>query len=369
MLEEKNNIESSSPSPVVCFSKNKIWQSKMIMLLLGLIIIGGMMSQHFFKRKDNQIEEETSTSTFNATAPQLAPLDQQLAQVTEAIEKQPEMQDKENYQNYQMEEEAAKLEKMRMVAPTTMYSATGGVARNAISAESVSSSNAVLGGSGAGEANSQFMSHVSSTQAPLIQATHIVHPAATLAQGTMIWATLETRLVSDLPGMTRGITSENIYSEDGSQILLPKGSKLIGQYTNTVAQGQQRVFVVWQRVIRPDHISIQLNSPGTDSLGAAGISADAIDKHFFEQFGTAALLSIISAGAANSGVSSQDQFNSASAYREAISNSFAQTAENTLRAKGIINPTLYIDQGKAISVYVARDLDFYNELHRGDISL
>jgi len=120
--------------------------------------------------------------------------------------------------------------------------------------------------------------------------------------------------------------------------------------------------VVWQRLIRPDHIDIQLNSPGTDALGAAGMSADHIDRHFFEQFGTAILLSIISASAANVGVNSQDQFNSAAAYREALANSFSQTAQNTLRATGTISPTIYIDQGKVISVFVARDLDFYNEL-------
>ena len=109
-----------------------------------------------------------------------------------------------------------------------------------------------------------------------------------------------------------------------------------------------------------DHIDIQLNSPGTDALGAAGIEADSVDRHFMEQFGTAALLS--SVGAANVGVGSQDQFNSASAYREGLSTSFSQTAQNVLRSKGVINPTIYIDQGRVVSVFVARDLDFYNEL-------
>lgn len=363
MFENNNDMNLTSPTPVASISRAKTWQSRLLFFVAATILIGGICLQHLYKAKEAPKEEVDQTSTPLVAAPQLAPVQQQLNQIAETIEKQ---QPPQEVVRIQEDDANAKLEKMRMVASTTVYSSSGSQATQtqANGAGTTIRGNGVLGGSGAGDANTQFMSHLSDSSVPVSYATHLAHPAATLAQGTMIWATLETRIASDLPGMTRAVTSENIYSEDGSQVVLPKGSRLIGQYTNAIAQGQQRVFVVWQRIIRPDHITIQLNSPGTDALGAAGIGADSIDHHFVEQFGTAALLSIISAGAANTDVSSQDQFNSASAYREALSNSFAQTAQNTLRATGTINPTLYIDQGKAISVFVARDLDFDRELNR-----
>jgi type IV secretion system protein VirB10 len=163
--------------------------------------------------------------------------------------------------------------------------------------------------------------------------------------------------------MVRAVTSQNIYSEDGNEILLPRGSRLVCQYTSSVTAGQQRVFVAWQRAIRPDHIDIQLNSPGSDTLGAAGLAANGIDHHFWSQFGNALLLSVIGAGTATIGVNnSQDPFNSAAAYREALAGSFSESASNSLESTGSIKPTIYVNQGNRISVFVARDLDFFNEL-------
>lgn len=364
MLEDKNPPYISSQTPVATASKNKKWKSRLFLIGASALVLGSLFIQHISKTKVIPQEENTTSATaLNVSAPQLTPQQQQMNQIESALSAQQNSIATRNLEG----EEAEKLEKMRMVAPTTIYSSSGS-SGGSLSANhaNISGNNAVLGGNGTGDANTQFMARVSDSGVPIANATRIAHPGTTLAQGTMIWATLESRIVSDLPTMIRAVTSEDIYSEDGSQVLLPRGSRLIGQYTNAVAQGQQRVFVVWQRVVRPDHIDIQLNSPGTDPLGAAGVGADSIDRHFIEQFGTAALLSIISAGAANAGVNSQDQFNSASAYREALSNSFAQTAQNTLQAKGTINPTIYINQGKAISVFVARDLDFYAELTRGN---
>jgi type IV secretion system protein VirB10 len=257
-------------------------------------------------------------------------------------------------------EQAEKLAQMRQIASAQAYSSDGDN-----NATSQNSSNAVSGGNGAGDANTQFMSQLASSKTQTEQATRIAHPGATLLQGGIIQATLETRIASDLPGMVRAITSDDVYADDGSQVLLPRGSRLVGQYTNSIQQGQQRVFVVWQRVIRPDHIDIQLNSPGTDTLGTAGLSADHIDHHFIEQLGMASLLSVIGAGTASAGVSRADQFNSASAYREALASSFNNTAKKTLDNQGVIQPTLYINQGSKISVFVARDLDFHDQLGVG----
>jgi type IV secretion system protein VirB10 len=129
-------------------------------------------------------------------------------------------------------------------------------------------------------------------------------------------------------------------------------------------QGQSRIFMVWTRLITPSGISIQLGSPGVDSLGVAGIGADEVNRHFWERFGTGSLLSIIGAGAANVGVSAADQENSASAYRTAVANSFAQSANQTLQQNNKIPPTLTINQGKPIIVFVAKDLNFQSAMQQ-----
>jgi type IV secretion system protein VirB10 len=257
------------------------------------------------------------------------------------------------------EQEAEKLYRMRMVAPASVYSSSS------TGADGVSSNGEfTLGGQDTRDPNSRFMASVSQGKAPLANATHILHPETTLVQGAILQATLEPRIVSDLPGMLRAVVSDDVYSDDETQLLIPKGTRLVGQYSSGILPGQNRIFVIWQRLIRPDGIDISLNSPGTDQLGGAGIAASGIDYHFFQQFGTAALLSIIGAGAANIGVKPTDQLNSSSVYREAIAESFSQSAQNTLQNTGQIKPTLYVNQGAKISVFVARDLNFYAEFKR-----
>ena len=361
-MEEVTEPMQPIVSPVARFSQNKKWVAKIFLLIAAAVVIGVISFHHKSKQIEDETPEDNSNAIGNLEAPKVTQINQDpLNEIKVAVSNTQE-QAVDTTKTHE-ESEAEKLNNMRMVAPTTVYSVSNmSTDTQSAASSSAVNSNSVLGGNGGGDSNSQFLSKVSENGVSVVNATRIAHPMTTLAQGTMIWATLETRIVSDLPGMVRAITSEDIFSEDGSEILIPRGSKLLGQYSNGIAQGQSRVFVVWQRVIRPDHIDIQLGSPGTDVLGTAGIGADHIDKHFFEQFGSAVLLSIISAGAANAGVGNQDQFNSSSAYREALANSFAQTAQNTFRATGNIQPTLYINQGTKVSVFVARDLDFYNEL-------
>ena len=183
-----------------------------------------------------------------------------------------------------------------------------------------------------------------------------------IAEGSLIHATLESAANSDLPGYLRATVAEPSYSEDGTQILIPRGSRLIGQYKSGMLQGQSRIFVVWTRLITPSGISVQLGSPGVDSLGVAGMDADEIDRHFWQRFSTASLLSLIGAGAANVGVKDSMQENSAAAYRAALASSFAQTANQSLQQEGMIAPTLKEHQGKPIMVFVAKDINFQSAM-------
>jgi|GEM_PF-1644484 len=206
--------------------------------------------------------------------------------------------------------------------------------------------------------NTQFMTNLSAQNSDVVSATVMGDLGYLIAEGALIHGVLETAVNSDLPGYLRAIVAKPVYSENGARVLIPEGSRLIGQYKSGLMQGQSRVFVVWTRLILPSGISIKVASEGTDNLGVAGMGADSINRHFWGRFGEAILLSIIGAGAENVGVSGGSQYNAAQAYRVAMADSLANSANQSLQQNGSIAPTLRVNQGKPIIVFVAHDLDF-----------
>ena len=213
------------------------------------------------------------------------------------------------------------------------------------------------GSASANDPNERFFMEKSDRSRNITSASRLRHLAYTVLQGKIIDCVLETAIQSDLPGQLRCSTSNDVYAESGRAVMLPAKTRLIGQYNSAVRKGQVRVFVIWQRAIAPNGIDIQLDSPGTDSLGRAGIGGE-VDNHYLEIFGLSAMLSIIGAGASSYGVNTGDQPNSATAYRQAIQQSFAQTSQQVLSPYSQIAPTIHVNQGEAIKIFVNRDLDF-----------
>ena len=197
-----------------------------------------------------------------------------------------------------------------------------------------------------------------------VEAAPITHPAFTIASGELIPAVLESAINSDMPGMVRAVTSRPVYGYTGTQVLLPKGSRLIGQYSSSVQQTQRRVFVMWNRVILPDGIAVNINSPSTDQIGVSGQGADSYETHFWSRFGEATLLSILGAGVATAGVNSGDEYNSAAAYRSTLSQNLQQSAQDSLDDTVANSPTLHVFQGAKINVFIAHDLSFYDVYHQ-----
>lgn len=174
-----------------------------------------------------------------------------------------------------------------------------------------------------------------------------------VAQGTIIQAILETAINSDLPGMIRGQVSEDVYAFDGSRVMIPKGSRLIGRYSSNIEIGQNRVVAVWTRLIRPDGNSIALGSPASDDLGVSGLTGS-VDTHFGERFSSAALVSVL-AGISGFGASRIDD----AAGRDTATNvgdDFTGAAGNSFERYLSLAPTIRADQGSRVSVFVARDL-------------
>lgn len=176
-----------------------------------------------------------------------------------------------------------------------------------------------------------------------------------IAQGAMIPGILETAISSDLPGMVRAVVSENIYSFDGFSLLIPEQSHLIGQYRAGLVNGQSRVFIIWTRLIRPDGVSINVGSYGTDALGRSGLAGD-VDTHFFERFGSSVMLSMIDSGLQAAANSTKNPSTTSVAIN--TGNDFSSAAAIALQNSINIPPTINIDQGTRINVFVGKDLDF-----------
>ena len=171
-----------------------------------------------------------------------------------------------------------------------------------------------------------------------------------LAKGTFIDCTLETAIDSTLPGMTLCITSTDTFSADGTVVLLPRGTLLIGQTRGEVRQGMARVFVIWTQARTPAGVTVRLDSPATDALGRSGLTGT-VDRHFWQRFGAALLVSTLS-GLVQAQV--QRSANAVILDPSASENVLA----GTLRGTEDIPPTIQVPNGQRIEVLVARDVDF-----------
>ncbi|MFC3727101.1 type IV secretion system protein VirB10 [Neoaquamicrobium sediminum] len=188
---------------------------------------------------------------------------------------------------------------------------------------------------------------------------------ALVPEGTLIPGILETAIISDLPGQVRAIVSQDVYSFDGRRVLIPTGTRLIGEYQSEIMRGQTRIFVVWTRMLRNDGVSVRLNSIGADSLGRAGLPGR-VDKKFRERFGAAILLSIVGAGASYltgygseaAGGAGDDARNAEERARETLAQTFTDMANEALTDSLRIPPTISVNQGERIFVFVRQDLDF-----------
>lgn len=199
-----------------------------------------------------------------------------------------------------------------------------------------------------------------------------------IAQGKMVGAVLETAINTDLPGSLRAVISRDVYGESGRHILIPKGSRLLGTYDNAIQHGQRRVLISWDRLILPNGIDIQIGSPGTDRLGRSGVKGF-VDNKYFELFKNSILLSSLTiagsfaldkAQGGQGGVTSTTSTSTngdSSSTQSGTSTDFAVLNAvddlsniSTKIAEGLLNaqPTITVDQGTIINVFVNRDLVF-----------
>ncbi|MDT7531439.1 MULTISPECIES: TrbI/VirB10 family protein [Sphingomonadales] len=189
-----------------------------------------------------------------------------------------------------------------------------------------------------------------------VAADRIAAPASPniLQAGAVISAALITGVRSDLPGQITAQVTENIYdSPTGRILLIPQGTRVIGQYDNNVQFGQSRVLLVWNRLIFPNGRSIVLErQPGADAEGYAGLQ-DGVDYHWWDLAKAAGLSTLLSVGAE---LATNDDDRLIQAIRNGGQDTINDAGQQIIRRQLNIAPTLTIRPGFPVRVIVTRDL-------------
>jgi type IV secretion system protein TrbI len=180
-----------------------------------------------------------------------------------------------------------------------------------------------------------------------------------IMQGTAIPGLMVGGLTSDMPGMVVGEVSQNVYdSATGNDLLIPQGSRVVGSYDNSVSGGQERIGVIWNRIIFPDTSSIQLGSmEGADQGGYAGFK-DLVDKHWWDKFAAATIISIAGAGAqlAQPQQSAFSAYSPASVASGQLTQGYSQLGQEYARAGLAIPNTIEIRPGYVFTLMVNKDV-------------
>jgi type IV secretion system protein VirB10 len=166
--------------------------------------------------------------------------------------------------------------------------------------------------------------------------------------GTSLPCILQTAMDTSTPGYVSCVIPQDVYSENGAVVLLEKGTKVLGEYRSSLKAGQARLFVLWTRAVTPNGIALDLASPASDALGRAGFDGD-IDRHFWERFGGALLLSIVDDAAA----ALAPKTNSLETLRVPTN-----AAGVALQHSVDLPPTLKKAQGSEVAIFAAQDFDF-----------
>jgi len=205
-----------------------------------------------------------------------------------------------------------------------------------------------------GRSNDSITDRLSPVRLSSASAGHVGSMDLLLLQSAMIDCALNTRIDSTIPGLMSCDATRDVYSSNGRTVLLDRGTRFTGRYEQGITRGQPRIFVVWERAVTPQGVIINLDSPGTDQLGGAGVPGK-VNHHFWRRFGAAILISIFEDAGdyviarANEGGSTY-----IGNTTRAVSDNSSIVLQNSIN----IPPTLTKRHGDRINIFVARDLDF-----------
>ncbi|MEE4288218.1 MAG: TrbI/VirB10 family protein [Erythrobacter sp.] len=341
------DLASRSAFPAVTERKSK---TDGLGLVAGLAIVGGLGAVTWWSMSAAQIEQPQPIGNPDLTAPQAAAPAQVPAPVQPtAPAPAPQRPDPAPAPILARAPEAMPGTAANPYAsPTVVFDASTGAARAVAAAPAASATTAGPGGPAVAGSASSFAASIGGVGGGPAMAAPMTNPSTTVTKGTLIPAVLETAINTDVPGYVRAVVSQDVRSFDGKKILIPRSSRLIGQYQSGVQQGQKRAYVIWEDLIRPDGVRVKISSPAVAFDGTTGLEGD-VDTHFFSRFGSGLLLSVVGGlgAVATGGVGG------------VILAGGAQSAANSaVQQDGARSPTIRVKMGEPIRVFTARDLDF-----------
>jgi type IV secretion system protein VirB10 len=189
-----------------------------------------------------------------------------------------------------------------------------------------------------------------SGETPAVRPTRLANSTNVMPTGTLIPGVLETPIDTSRPGLVRAIVSKDARGFDGRRVLVPRGSRLIGEFRGDVPSGQSRVLVNWTSLVRPDGVVIKLDSPAADALGGSGVPGT-LHSYFLERFLGSAFQSALGVGQAILGARTQTT----------VVVGLPGSAGNVAQVIGATpgpQPKITVKAGALINVFVAHDLDF-----------
>jgi len=178
-------------------------------------------------------------------------------------------------------------------------------------------------------------------------------------EGTVLESVLVNRLNGDFAGPVICQTTNDIYSHDRAELLIPAGTRLLGETKKVSEVGQERLAVIFHRLIMPDGYAVDLDqAPALNQIGETALH-DKVNNHYFKIFGASiavgAIAGLSSIGTNNSAVTGLPTSN-LSAYREGVTASLSQSSLHILDRFLNIPPTITIREGHRVRVFLTQDL-------------
>jgi type IV secretion system protein VirB10 len=190
------------------------------------------------------------------------------------------------------------------------------------------------------------------------RATVLQNPELTVPVGTRIPCIPEMPVDSAVAGFFSCITPMDVRGSTGTVVLMERGTRIVGEVRSGLARGSRRLFVVMTQALTPGGVQMELNSPGADVMGQAGLDGE-VDSHFFERFRGAMLLAFLDTGLQAAATVASNALNSSDGVTFNQFQSGGQRATSqALEADINIPSTLRRNQAEPMTVFVARNLDF-----------
>jgi type IV secretory pathway VirB10-like protein len=201
---------------------------------------------------------------------------------------------------------------------------------------------------------------------PGIVSTFPVDRSRVITADRYIPAVLENTLSSQQPGRAVAVVERNVYGAEGRAVLIPAGSRAIGQYRSQVKMGEARLEIGWSRIIRPDGVSINVDDQAADVMGRSGVPGD-LDTRFFEKYGSSLLTSVVAAAGdwalgGNStaiygplGGTTQAMSGRARATNR-LGNDLDQLGQRMVQENVDIRPVLTVAQGTRLNIIPSEDI-------------